>query len=199
VARILIKADLRKGKADLRSWAIRVAKRMNAKIMSTAPEPSGVTRFVDGVEGAPEEAVRDGGAIVYQYERLSTIVTFAMEALESFSPVRSGAYKRAHALFINGTVAADMSGYEPGDDVAIGNIKPYSRKIEIGKMTMRLPGTDQVYRQARAEIMRRYGNQISVEFTYRTISVGQGDSEDRYPVLVFRPIGAVPMRRRRRR
>ncbi|MBP2229668.1 hypothetical protein J2847_002967 [Azospirillum agricola] len=50
-------------------------------------------RWVDGVEGAPETAVRpaDGGRIVYRFSVLGAVCTFALSFLISRSPPRSSA------------------------------------------------------------------------------------------------------------
>ncbi|MBP2302518.1 hypothetical protein [Azospirillum picis] len=50
-------------------------------------------RWVDGVEGAPETAVRpaDGGRIVYRFSILGAVCTFALSFLINRSPPRSSA------------------------------------------------------------------------------------------------------------
>jgi hypothetical protein len=173
MARLVIRVDMTKGKAALKKRAVAVAKREHAKIMSTSPAPISFTRFVDGARDTPEEAVRDGGNIIYQYNRLDRVVEFALETLADLSPRLTGAYAANHVLFINGVPATDMSSYRPGDDLAISNLAPYARKIEVGKMKMRVPGTDQVFRRARDVIMQRFGNHANVEFTYRAVITGR--------------------------
>ncbi|RUU37220.1 hypothetical protein EOD08_15840 [Mesorhizobium sp. M6A.T.Ca.TU.002.02.2.1] len=151
---------------------VEVAKREHAKVMDTDPRPSSFTRIVDGRKDAPEEAVKPNGVIVYTYPRLEEVVRFAMQTLFDLSPVLSGEYRNAHALFVNGQEVSNLASYRPGDDVAITNYVPYSRKIEVGKMKMRVPGSDRVYQQARRIVLARFGNMASIRFTFRGIVAG---------------------------
>ncbi|MER8615969.1 hypothetical protein NKG99_03810 [Mesorhizobium sp. M1409] len=151
---------------------VAVAKREHAAVMNTAPMPSSFIRIVDGQQGTPEEAVKPFGVIVYTYPRLEEVVRFAMQTLFDLSPVLSGEYRNSHTLFVNGAAAANLDGYIPGADLAITNYVPYSRKIEVGSMKMRVPGTEEVYQQARRVIMARFGNIAKVQFTYRGIVGG---------------------------
>lgn len=153
---------------------VATAKREHAKVMAADPRPASFTRIVDGRQGAREEEVRPDGIIVYRYPRLEQVAQFAMEMLFDLSPVLSGAYRTAHTLFLNGQPAANLEGWKPGDEVSISNPLPYSRKIEIGSMKMRVPGTDMVYQQARRKVMARYGNLATIDFTYRAIIGGRG-------------------------
>lgn len=182
---------------------VATAKREHASIMATEPQPKSFARFVDGRQGAPEEAVKANGIIVYRYPRLDQVAQFAMETLFDLSPVLSGEYRLGHRLFLNGKEVRNLSDYKSGDDVAITNYLPYSRKIEVGSMTMRVPGTAMVYQQAQRKVIARFGNVASVDFTYRGLigrASGAGTlvnplkakgrahnkSEARFPVLLIR-------------
>jgi hypothetical protein len=151
---------------------VALAKREHAKVMAADPRPGGFTRYVDGMRGAREEAVKPNGVIVYEYQRLDLVVQFAMETLYDKSPVLSGAYRTGHTIFLDGQPVPNLAGWKPGDDVAISNYLPYSRKIEMGKMKMRVPGTDHVYQQAAQIVNARYGNVARVRFTYRAVVAG---------------------------
>lgn len=150
-----------------------VAKREHRAIMATDPRPNSFKRYVDGVEGAVEEAVRANGVIVYDYERMSEIVQYAMEVLFDLSPVDSGRYRTSHEIYIDGLGAGDLKNWAPGMEVAITNRQPYARKIEVGHMTMTVPGTDMVYQRARRKLLARFGNLVDVQFTYRAIVEGK--------------------------
>lgn len=180
---------------DIRAAHVALAKREHNKVMRADPRPVTFTRVVDGRQGAPEEAVRAGGIIVYHYPRLSEVVAFAMQALFDASPVDSGDYRRAHTLFLNGSPVSDISAWRSGDEIAIGNPLPYVRKIELGLMRMRVAGTDRVYERASAMVRRRYGNVAAIRFTFRPLTAvvrtsGQTASaatrEARQPVIVIR-------------
>lgn len=158
-----------------------VAKREHRAIMSADPRPNSYARYVDGVEGAQEEAVRIDGRIVYFYERMSEIVQYAMEVLFDLSPVDSGQYRNAHEIYINGLGSRDLKDWGPGMEVAITNRVPYARKIELGHMSMSVPGSDMVYQRARRKLLARFGNVIDVQFTYRAIVEGKQVDQQSMP------------------
>lgn len=155
--------------AQIHDQIVKVAKREHAKVMNTDPMPSSFTRIVDGVTGAREEQVKSNGMIVYQYPRLEEVTKYALEVLFDLSPVLSGDYRNSHTLFINGVAATDLNGWKRDDEISISNPLPYSRKIEVGAMKMRVPGTDHVYQQASAKVKARYGNVATISFTFRAI------------------------------
>lgn len=145
-----------------------VAKEGHARIMATPPKPSDFVRRVDGVRDAPEEAVRPNGVIIYTYARLQPIVDYALEVLRQLSPVDEGEYRDAHTLHIGGATAVNASGAMPGETVYILNPVPYARKIESGRMKMRVPGSDHVYERAAVMLKLRFGNQAWIKFTYQS-------------------------------
>jgi hypothetical protein len=159
--------------AQLQKVLVATAKREHGRVMATDPKPSTFQRFVDGHQGATEESVKPDGVIVYRYPRIEQVVQFAMEALFDLSPVLSGEYRSAHEVFVDGKPSASLKGWQSGQEVVIANRMPYARKIEVGKMTMRVPGTDLVYQQARRKVMARWGNVARIEFTYRAILGGE--------------------------
>jgi hypothetical protein len=171
---------------------VETAKREHAKVMKTAPRPQAFTRVVDGRRGLPEEAVSAFGRIDYLYPRLEAVAQFAMEKLFEFSPVDSGEYRNSHTLFLNGQSVSNLSAWKAGDEVSIANPVPYARKIEVGAMTMRVPGTDHVYERASRSVKRRYGAVANIRFTFRGVVAGGGgrganriDRDTRQPVLLI--------------
>lgn len=174
---------------ETRKQLIKVAKREHARVMGTDPRPTAFQRFVDGRLGATEESVKPDGIIHYVYPRLDIVAQFAMETLFDRSPVLSGEYRMAHQLFLNGSAVTNLKEWASGDEVSISNALPYSRKIEVGVMTMRVPGTSRVYQEAAKIVQGRFGNLASVTFTFRAIGgrrVRGSKSRDlRYPVLVI--------------
>lgn len=171
----------RRGTAvEVQRFIVATAKREHAKIMTTDPRPASFTRFVDGKAGAPEEDVGPTGTILYEYPRIDAVAEFALETLRKLSPVGSvgdkhpGLYRDSHMLFLNATPVdlAGLAAWKPGDEVSIANPLPYARKIEIGKMKMRVPGTDHVYQQAVQVVNGRFGNVAKARFTYRALAIG---------------------------
>lgn len=170
---------------------VAVAKARHAAVMAAPPRPQAFRRYVDGRAGAPEEAVRPHGVIVYEYPRIALVGQFALETLRKLSPVRSGDYKESHIPFLNGEAIPDgeMKNWRPGDELSIANVMPYARKIEVGGMKMRVPGTDHVYGQAHRIVRGRYGNLCRIEFTFRIINWQDLDinsADKRFPTLIIR-------------
>lgn len=176
---------------EVQKQLVATAKREHARIMQTEPKPSRFTRTVDGVRGAREEQVRPDGTIIYVYPRLDEVVQVALETLFDLSPVVSGEYRLNHRLFVNGVEARNLAGWDGQGEIIISNSMPYSRKIELGKMTMRVPGSDHVYEQAEFALRQRFGNQAKIYFTFRGLMGGAvlrgrqgGNKSDlRYPAL----------------
>jgi hypothetical protein len=160
------------------------ARRENEKIVAAPPRPLRVVRHVDGVKDAPEEAVKPGGVIVYDYERIDLVALYALDVLRQLSPVDTGDYVRSHVLMLNGVVVgspdssradlrvADLANWQPGDRITISNLMPYTRKIEIGKQGYRKNG--HVYEKAALAVNRRFGNIAQVYFTYEKAPRGGG-------------------------
>ncbi|MBT9370277.1 hypothetical protein [Rhizobium sp. CSW-27] len=174
----VLKQDTEDATRDL---LVRTAKREHAKVMAADPKPQAFVRIVDGVLGAPEERARPDGVIVYQYQRFDEIVQFAMETLFDLSPVLSGDYRNAHMITIDGVPATGLKDWKPGSEITILNPLPYSRKIEVGSMTMRVAGSDKVYQQARRIVMGRFGNVASIQFTYRAFIGGNSINQAKAP------------------
>jgi len=125
------------------------------------------TRYVDGVRDAPEEAVRaKRGVIRYEFDSVPEVVKFVLDALFELSPVLSGEYRAAHHLYLDGLPVPNLQNYRPGDEVVILNTVPYSRKIEVGAMRMRVPAG--VYEAARQRALKRFGEFVSVERKFLT-------------------------------
>ncbi|CAN7508815.1 hypothetical protein [Pararhizobium sp. LjRoot238] len=167
--------------AATKALLVKTAKAEHAKVMAAAPAPSSFVRIVDGRVGATEETAKADGRIVYQYRRMDEVVEFALKTLRDLSPVLSGDYRKGHVMFLNGLPAADLSTFRDGDDLMITNYLPYARKIEVGKMQMRVAGSSKVYQQARRLVMARFGNSVSVEFTYRAVIGGHAVDQTKAP------------------
>lgn len=176
--------------AATRQALIDTAKREHSRIMTTDPRPSRFTRTVDGVAGAREEDVKVNGRIVYRYPRHEEVVRAAMDLLFELSPVLSGEYRLGHTILVDGAAVSDLSAWDGTGEVVITNLLPYSRKIEAGKMKMRVLGTDHVYEQAEFLLRQRFGNQARIKFTYRSTVAGKAGnkSANRFPALEIEAI-----------
>jgi hypothetical protein len=162
-----------------RQQIIDEAKRLNAEVLNSDPRPMGFVRHVDGVI-APEEALRPGGVIVYDYNRLDIIAKRALEILRSISPFgkgrdpHPGLYRDSHRLFIDGHAAENLSGWHEGQEVSITNTVVYSQVIEVGGRggkKFRIDGGGRVYQRAQQILGRDpdIRNAADIEFTFRAV------------------------------
>lgn len=138
----------------------------HAKIMEAHPEPLGFEVHADGQEGASFEAVKPGGVIVVDYNRLDLIAQVALDTLRQLSPVESGDYARGHVIMLNGAVVDDLKGWKPGDVISISNPEPYTRKIEGGPGKEKFSSHPHVYEKAQRVLARRFGNIASIYFIF---------------------------------
>lgn len=169
--------------ADTQALLVATAKQANEKVLATDPRPASFRRFVDGNEGAPEEAVKAAGVIVYEYQRLDLVAQFALDTLRALSPTGSngdkhpGLYRDSHTAFVNGDAVRDFSDLPAGAVITITNPQPYARKIEVGgRFKMTVPGTDHVYQQAQRMIAQKYGKVARVAFSYEVLTGGAIDA-----------------------
>lgn len=98
------------------------------------------TVIVDGRRGASEDSVRPFGVIAYEISPLADVVDAVWNALIQASPIgpgKTGHYKDAHWLFVNGQrvdvkPGGDAPEIPPGSTCMLVNTKPYARKLEVG-------------------------------------------------------------------
>jgi hypothetical protein len=119
---------------------------------------------VDGRVGKPVENVNPLGSIVITARsEIGPIVREIYSGLLERSPVLTGAYKRSHMVFLNGTqVASDLGSLEawlatkpivePKDRIRFVDIQPYARKLERYGITAQ--------RRARRDKKSRQGGTI---------------------------------------
>lgn len=183
---------------EAQAFLVKTAKAGHAKIMAEQSARSGVvpgwTAFGDN-PGTPIEQAKQ--KIVYHYTYLREIILVLIKALEDASPVASGAYRRAHTLYINGHPAPASTPIQPGQEVMIANPLPYARRLEIGKtesgrdFLVSVP--NRIYERIAAAAVTRYRNAVKITFGYVTPSdahVVQGKLGSHY--------GRAGQRRRRR-
>ena len=166
-----------------RKVLVNVAKREHGKVMRDPPIPARFRRFVDGRQGASEETVKGNGVILYQYPRLEEVARYALAVLMELSPIgppEHGHYRDRHTVYVGGNPVASLKDFA-GSEIVISNPVPYARKIEVGGMRMRVPGTGMVYQRAVKKVRARYGNIASILFTYRSTG-----GKERSPALVIR-------------
>ena len=154
--------------------------------------------FVDGREGAREETTRPGGAVVYKFNVMGLVVRRALEELVKASPDDSGDFKRAWTVSVNGRPWRGNYDDIPNDaDVIIVNPLPYSRKIEVGAMTISVPAHP--IERVRQKMLRTFKSMyFEKTFVVLPSSFAFGDYETPYVLQGRQRVVAAKLNRRSR-
>lgn len=126
--------------------------------------------------------------IVRRLLNMTEIVQFALTTLRERSPVGSGddphpgLYRDSHMVFVDGQFARDMTLVERATQINISNPVPYARKIETGRMKLSVPAN--VYEESAQVVASRYGNSVSVKFTYMPVRFGGVDAFAQFSTLL---------------
>lgn len=153
------------------------AKTELARVIQSGEGSPNFTRYVNGREGAPEESVEPGngrmpGPIFYQFAWWSEIITDALRELVKRSPRKSGRYASSFVVLSD---QRPVNGYGdlPGSaEVIIFNAQPYTRKIEVGAMTMNVPPRQ--FDATTAVLRRKYGSQGAFRIEHRFVNIKPG-------------------------
>lgn len=125
--------------------------------------------FVDGRRRDDVDAVKPNGRIVFEFRLVDEVLAWISEQLVLNSPVLTGRYVAAHALFVDGVEIEPGKMPLDGKEYVFVNTLPYSRKIERG-LSPQAP--DGVYQSIAAVAARRFGNIARIHFTYRGVVDG---------------------------
>lgn len=176
-------ADRTLSPAAQSSHLARVAKAELAVLIQSGRAPASYRRFVDGREGAPEESVGPAplGRIVYRFNHLGAVCTFALSFLVNRSPERSGRFRKGFYLGIDGkfvpmaqfnaaALTADVK------EIVIGNVEPYSRKVDVqlvGGESLSFSVPAGLFEDAVQAIKARFGALVDVKRVYTMKFPGQ--------------------------
>jgi len=153
------------------------AKTSLAGLIRTGEASPNYTRFVNGRQGAPEEAfnVRSNaspGPILYEFAWWHELITDALVELVKRSPKRSGRYARSFIVLADQVPATNYQTISGAAEVIIFNAQPYTRKIEVGAMSMSVPPHH--FDAANAALRRKYGTKGSFSIMTRFLTIGSG-------------------------
>lgn len=171
----IIRADLdpatqKKAAAAFARAGIDAATAKNRQILGREPP---LTITVDGRKGAPLESVNpNGGTIIAEWELIEGLLQWIADELVARSGFTgtSGAYKRGHTLFADGTEVQIGGRIPSADEYVFINLVPYARRIEIGKtkagrdFVIQVP--NKIYERVQKDARRRFGNQADISLTY---------------------------------
>lgn len=190
--------ELRLATRDLEPDALRrelaaFARQSLAEVIASGDASPRYRRFVNQREGESEDAVILPGPIIYEFQYLEEIVTFALEAARELSPVLSGRYKRSWFALINGTQQW-IDGTIPIDaTVLVTNDQPYHRKIHVlgSKGGFRVPPG--IVERVRQQARRLYRDIATFEVRFIPLAGGyrlrrprRKEAEMTYPALEIR-------------
>lgn len=131
VVQILV--DKRMSSGDIQRAVAKTARQSMSDLIGLGVASPIYARFVDGIEGAPEEAVRlDGGRIEYVFERLAEAAAFALGYCKEMSPRRSGEFAEGWMLVVDGLPWEEaFEEISPEvTQVIVTNLAPYARRLE---------------------------------------------------------------------
>lgn len=169
------------------------AKAKADELIRTGRAQAPFRRFVDGREGAPEESVKPApsGRIIYEFNTLGAVCTFALSFLVNRSPTASsvpvdqktgktGRYRDSFYLGLDGRFVP-MKDFNPQKlgavaQIVIGNTQPYSRKLDVqlaGGKRLRFSVPAGLFEDAAKAIQRRYGALVEVKRVYTMSFPGQ--------------------------
>jgi hypothetical protein len=154
--------------ADLAAFA----KAELARAIQSGEGSPNYARFVDGIEGAPEESVTAPGPILYQFAWWEEIIETALAELIDRSPKKSGRYASSFVVLASQQVVTGYGDIPGGAEVIIFNAQPYTRKVEVGAMTMSVPPRH--FDRARQALVRRFGANGAFRFQTQFLNVAKG-------------------------
>jgi hypothetical protein len=143
-------------------------------------------QIVDGVLGAPLEAVKPTGVIVFAWDYILEVVIEAMAALAAAVPVRTGNLLEHIRLFADGVEAARDGGGEAGfGDIALNTKQvvivvdvEYARRLEVGLTKSGAPvvhlARPHFVEQTAIILQSRFRDQARVTFTYSHLGGAAG-------------------------
>lgn len=150
----------------VKEFHVRTARRLLGEFMARQSAKPMVSLEVDRRPAQSETEVKPFGLIVYRFNRMREIVSFALRELERLSPVRSGAYRRSWMIVSlavasrvgrpgttsKGPIGLDM--LDGAHTVTIVNPLPYARKVHTGAKGFEVPAG--IIEKVRQLILKRY-------------------------------------------
>nr|WP_292832994.1 hypothetical protein [Mesorhizobium sp.] len=126
-------------------------------------------RYVNSVRGAPEEAYKAPGSIVYEFTNWPLVINSALEDLRKRVPVRSGRYRDGFTVVVGGrVVVTDFMKLRSDAEVVIFNPRPYTRRMEVGANKTGARHFD----GAKRVLSRRFSGAFSVELRFVNVPGG---------------------------
>lgn len=144
-----------------------------AKLIASGRASEQYDRYVDGNEGAPEEAVKPNGIIAYIFGGTGKVVVYALGFLIGRSPHLTGRYQDSFVVNVGGD-HIPAAEFDPelvpiNTDVIIYNKQPYSRKIDVqlvGQKRLHFSTAPNLFADAQQAVRSRFGNSVMAKRLY---------------------------------
>jgi hypothetical protein len=131
--------DLRVATAGMEPEAINqavaaFAKQELRRVIADGSASPRYDRYVNGVQGAPEEAYKAPGAIIYEFTNWPLVINAVLDELKKRGPrPKSGLFNQSYVVIVGGRIAVtDYRKLRSDAEVIILNATPYTRKAETG-------------------------------------------------------------------
>lgn len=133
-------------------------------------QPVQYTTAVNGRLGASEDSVILPGPIVYTFDSGTEVGAYLLDFLQARAPKETGDYIRGFFFIQDGRRVTTAAALKPGKPFYIINDRPFSRKIEIGAMEMRVP--PHIFEDANQAARRRFGNMARFRVQFLELTGG---------------------------
>lgn len=168
-----------------------------AKRSRNGSEPQ-YTTAVNGRVGATEDSVRLPGPIVYVFANETEIAAYLVDFLKARAPKDTGRFA-SRFRYIQGGRYVSAHQLKADVEFHVVNNEPYSRKIEVGAMKMRVP--PHIFEDARQAAQGRFGNTARFRVVYLELAEGyvlkgrgrrrrksRAGERMRYPAILVTPL-----------
>jgi len=151
-----------------------------ARLIASGRASPRYRRFVDGVEGAPETAVKPDGMILYRFDYMAEVAAFVLSFLEARAPKRTGEFSKSFYLGLDGKFvpARFFNPATMGDvrEIACGNMQPQARIADtqmVGTKRVRFSVPPGMFEDAAQAVRSRFGNIVTAKRVYTLRWPGQ--------------------------
>lgn len=145
------------------------AKQEVRRVIAQGIASSQYDRFVNAVHGAPEEAYKAPGAIVYEFVNWPLVINAVLAELTKRAPRKSGRFASSFIVISGGAVVTDFTAIAGGQEVIITNAQPYVRKAEVGRLSI---APRHLFDGAKLAMSRRFSAAFSFQTRFLNISGG---------------------------
>lgn len=140
------------------------------RVIQSGQASSMYDRYVNGRKGLSEDAVIVPGSILYVFSYWPNIIRAAVDELRRHVPVKSGRYASGFVVLADGAIARKYADIGPESEVIVLNVRPYTRKMEVGANGKR--SGQHHFEKARQALNRQFRGTFRVEKRFIDVRAG---------------------------